>query len=322
MDRVLVNKHKLLNFVQSVALVLLLACLLGYIALLIGGVIIAWVAFSAVIILYVTNPVIAPKFILRVYHARRINVREAQELYQLVEAISERAEMQRPPELFYIPSQEVNAFALGTASNSVVAISEGILGKLNFEELAAILAHEIAHIQNNDIRIMTFADISGRITKILSLLGQLLVLINLPLILLTDMRFNWFPLLVLIFAPWISDLIQLGLSRVREYKADLGSALLLGDARPLASALAKMEYYKYNLFRSLFYKTQKMPEPSLLRTHPPTKKRIKRLMEFQHEMRLQPMLHRYINLGQDEVPIRILRADQRRPRRYLDGFWH
>ena len=321
MDSESIVKHKLLNVFQSAALVILLSILMAYIAWVIAGEVLAWIAFAAVLFLYFTNPIIAPQFILRMYNAKPISRYDAQSLYQLVNVISERAQLKQPPRIFYIPSRVINAFALGSANDSVVAISDGVLRKLDFEELAAILAHEITHVKNNDIRVMTFADIAGRITKILSLLGQLLIFINLPLILFTELQFNWFPLLVMVVAPLISDLIQLGLSRIREYDADLGSAILLGDARPLASALAKMEYYKHNILGGLFVPVQKIPEPSLLRTHPPTEERIKRLLEFGKTKQLEPLRHRY-EAYQEELPVRFVTRHAGDPRKRITGFWY
>jgi heat shock protein HtpX len=321
MDSELIVKHKLLNVFQSAALLIILATLMTYIAWAIAGEFLAWIAFALVLFLYFSNPVITPQFILKMYSARPIGIHEAQPIHQLVQAIAQRAGLKHVPKLFYIPSRVINAFALGSSDDSIVAISDGVLRKLNLEELAAILAHEITHVKNNDIRVMTFADIAGRITKILSLLGQILVFVNLPLILFTNMQLNWIPLLIMVFAPLVSDFIQLGLSRVREYDADLGSAILLGDARPLASALAKMEYYKHNILGGLFVPIQKIPEPSLLRTHPPTQERIRRLLEFAKTAHLEPLSQR-INLYQDELPVHTLTRRVHNPRRRFTGFWY
>ena len=321
MDSELVVKHKLLNFLQSAALVLLLAGLMSYLALAIAGEFLAWIAFAAVLILFISNPVITPQFILSMYDAKPVSERDAPQLYQLIGALAQRAQLKQTPKLYYIPSRVINAFAMGSTHDSIIAISDGVLRKLSFEELAGILAHEITHVSNNDIRVMTFADIAGRITKLLSLFGQLLVFINLPLILFTDIQLNWVPLLVMVFAPLISDLIQLGLSRIREYDADLGSAILLGDARPLASALAKMEHYRHSFLDSLFVPVQKIPEPSLLRTHPPTDERIRRLLEFHKYTHLDPLLHEH-TLDQENVPIRFVTTHPRDPRRRMSGFWY
>ena len=320
MDSELLVRHKFLNVFQSAALVLLLAGLMSYIAAAIAGELLAWIAFGAVVILFFSNPVIAPQFILRMYNARPIDFYDAPRLYQLIETIAQRANLKMTPKLYYIPSHVINAFSMGTPKDSLIAISDGVLRKLNFEELAAILAHEVTHVKNNDIRVMTFADIAGRITKILSLLGQFLVLVNLPLIMFTELEINWLPLVVMIFAPLLSDLIQLGLSRVREYDADLGSALLLGDAKPLASALSKMEHYKHNYFGGLFVPVLRIPEPSLLRTHPPTEERIKRLLEFHKTADLESMDTGHV--WEEHIPIKFVKHRPHHPRRRFTGFWY
>jgi len=321
MDNDLLVRHKLLNLFQSAALVLLLAGLVSYLALVIAGEALAWLTFAAVVILFIANPAITPQFILRMYNAKPLSNYEAPQLHQLVYAIAKRAGLKTMPKLYYIPSQVINAFAMGTTGDSTIAVSDGVLRKLSYGELAGILAHEITHIQNHDIRVMMFADIAGRITKILSLIGQFLVLINLPLILFTSVQFNWIPLIVMVFAPLISDLVQLGLSRVREYDADLGSAVLLGDARPLASALAKMEHYRHNFLGGLFVPVQKIPEPSLLRTHPPTEERIRRLLEFHKKAHLEPLLHES-PFTEDHMPAGFIQRHPRDPRRRFSGFWY
>ena len=146
------------------------------------------------------------------------------------------------------------------------------------------------------------------------------MLVNLPLIMFTELEINWLPLLVMVFAPLLSDLIQLGLSRVREYDADLGSALLLGDAKPLASALSKMEHYKHNYFGGLFVPVQRIPEPSLLRTHPPTEERIKRLLEFHKTADLESMDKEQV--WEEHIPIKFVKHRPHHPRRRFTGFWY
>lgn len=326
MDSELVIRHKLLNFLQSAALVLLLAGLMYYLALVIAGEFLAWLAFASVVVLFFGNPKITPQIILRMYNARPVSHLDAPQLHQLVSALTERAGLKQVPRLYYIPSRVINAFAMGSSYDSTIALSDGVLRKLSFEELAGILAHEITHVRNNDIRVMNFADITGRITKLLSFMGQFLLFVNLPLILFTDMQLNWLPLLVMVFAPLISDLVQLGLSRIREYDADLGSAVLLGDARPLASALAKMEQYQHNFLDSLFVPVPKIPEPSLLRTHPPTEERIRRLLEFHRSTSLHPFLPGQMLQGQnaanETLPLGFVVHHPRDPRRRMSGFWY
>lgn len=322
MDHDILIKHRLVNIAQSIALVTLLALLLAYLAYMIAGETLAWFSIIMVIVLFFSNPVITPKIILRMYNARPINYAEAPELFEIVGKLATRAGLITPPRLFYLPSHVVNAFTMGTRRDSVIALSDGVLRKLSLEELAAIIAHEMTHVRHNDIRVMTFADIAGRVTKSLSMVGQLLILINLPLILLTDTQLNWWPLLVLLFAPIVSDLIQLGLSRVREYEADIGSAILMGDARPLAAALAKVENYSHNYFGGLFIPVRKIPEPSLLRTHPPTEERIRRLLAFHHHEHLQPLTHDLFTATSGYKPFVRKTQVPHQPRRHFNGFWY
>ncbi|NOZ53628.1 MAG: M48 family metalloprotease [Gammaproteobacteria bacterium] len=322
MNHPLLLKHRLLNTFQAIALILLLSILLGYLAMLLAGPSATWIAFLIVLLLYLTNPTIVPHFILRMYQAREISQFEAPEIFKLLLLLSDKAKLPKPPRLYYIPSQVINAFALGSPDDSALAISDGVLKKLNYKELAGILAHEITHIANNDIRVMSFADIASRITKLLSLAGQLLLLVTLPLIFFMGIQLNWIPIIILILAPVLSDLIQRGLSRIREYQADMGSALLLGDARPLASALHKMEHYRHNYLGGIFIPIQKIPEPSLLRTHPPTEERIKRLLEYQHVQSSGHELENILGTPYEGIPIQIEHTKTRRPRRYFTGFWY
>jgi len=320
MDYAQVTRHKLLNIIQSFALVLLLAGLMSYVAYIIAGEWLAWMTFIMVIILFLANPMIAPHIILRMYRAQPLTAHQAPALQRLVSVLAQRAGLESVPRLYYVPSYVLNAFAIGSVRESAIAVSAGILQRLSLEEMAGILGHEITHIKNNDIRVMTFADIAGRMTKILSMLGQLMVLINLPLLFFTGVHLNWLPLIILICAPLLSDLVQLGLSRLREYDADLGSAILLGDGRPLASALGKLEHYEHNYLGGIFVPVQKIPEPSLLRTHPPLQERIKRLLAFHAERRGDPFVNSMAETQSHEIPVHVVYP--RPGRRHFNGFWY
>ena len=320
MDYSKVIRHKLLNVIQSLALVLLLAGLMAYVAYIIAGEWMAWLAFVMVIILFFANPMITPQFILHMYRAQSISREEAPDLMHLLDVIAQRAGLEKTPRLYYVSSRVLNAFAIGSVHDSVIVVSSSILNRLTFAELAGILAHEITHIKNNDIRVMTFADIAGRMTKVLSIFGQLFVLISLPLLLFAGAHINWLPLIILICAPLFSDLVQLGLSRLREYDADLGSAILLGDGRLLASALRKLEHYEHNYLGSVFIPVQKIPEPSLLRTHPPLEERIRRLLEFHSEHEIPFLLNGFVQQNSGGIPVHIVSPDH--ARRHLTGFWY
>jgi heat shock protein HtpX len=220
----------------------------------------------------------APWVIMRMYRAQRLTPAQAPELFAMLQQLSQRAGLPQTPQLFYIPSDILNAFAVGTQNHSAIGITHGLLQQLNQRELAGVLAHEISHIRSNDLWIMGIADLFARVTSVLSLMGQFLIIVNLPLLLLSTVTINWYALLLMVFAPNLSTLAQLALSRTREFDADLNAARITQDPAGLASALAKIEQRQGHWFERIFLPGRKIPDPSLLRTHPPTEERIKRLM--------------------------------------------
>ncbi len=157
--------------------------------------------------------------------------------------------------------------------------------QLELDELIGVLAHEVSHIRSNDLWVMGLADLFSRATSLLSLMGQFLLLLNLPLIVFTHMSISWFAIALLIFAPHLSALAQLALSRTREFDADLNAARLTADPQGLASALAKIERVQGGWLERVFLPGRRVPEPSLLRTHPETEARITRLMTLKPELK-------------------------------------
>ena len=239
-------------------------------------------AVGAVVLLYLIHPMVSPQVILRLQKARRLHDNEAPQLFARLQALTERARLPRLPMLYYIPADTMNAFSVGNRESAAIALTDGLLRRLDFHEITGVLAHEISHLRHNDMRIMGFAGLTNQLIHMLSLFGQILLLLNLPLLLWGHYTISWAAILLLIFAPAISAIIQLALSRTREYRADLGAAKLMGDGRALASALAKMEAYQNRFLRAIFWPGyRQIPEGALLRTHPNTKKRIHRLLENQ-----------------------------------------
>jgi heat shock protein HtpX len=175
----------------------------------------------------------------------------------------------------------MNAFTIGNRKNAAIAVTDGLLRNLDRNEFSAVMAHEISHLKHNDLRIMGFAALSSQLVQMLAFIGQLLLLINLPLLLLGQYTISWAAILMLIVAPSLSALLHLALSRTREYRADIGAADLMGDGRTLASALAKIENFQKRYVRAMLWPGYRpIPAGHLLRTHPPTKERIKRLMGY------------------------------------------
>jgi heat shock protein HtpX len=143
--------------------------------------------------------------------------------------LSARAGLPATPVPHYVPSAVVNAFATGSKQHASIALTDGLLRNLSSRELAGVLAHEVAHIANEDLRVMGLADSVSRLTSLLALMGQIAILLSLPALLVGAAEVNWPGLLLLAASPQLALLAQLGLSRVREFDADRLAAELTGD---------------------------------------------------------------------------------------------
>jgi heat shock protein HtpX len=266
------------------------------------------------------SPYLSPHLIMRLYRARPLSASQAPTLYALLVRLAERAGLDVVPTLYYLPTGMVNAFAVGRPEEASICVTDGLLRALDTREAAGVLAHEICHIRNNDMRVMGLADMFTRLTGTLSMLGQFLLLLNLPLILLSATHVNWLAVLLLIVAPNINTLAQLGLSRTREFDADLNAARLTGDPEGLAQALVKIERIQAGWLQRLFFPGRGIPEPSMLRTHPPTDERVRRLLELRtpEAWPAQLGLPDLDAVGLHFTAPRVAR----RPRWHFSGVWH
>lgn len=248
-------RHRWHNRLQTVLLVLTLlgiAAVAGSLLLGDGGL---WLALAAAGFTLLLEPAAASGLTLRLYGARPLHPDEAPDLWAVLRELAARAGLPTVPVPHYVPSGVVNAFATGSKHHAAIALTDGLLRSLTPRELTGVLGHEIAHIANEDLRVMGLADSISRLTHLLALLGQLAV------------------------APQLALLAQLGLSRVREFDADRLAAELTGDPHGLASALAKIERVSRS-WRAWLLPGWGNPEPSWLRTHPATAERIERLLEL------------------------------------------
>lgn len=222
---------------------------------------------------------------LRLYGARPLHPNEAPDLWAVLRELAARAGLPAVPVPHYVPSGGINAFATGTKHHAAIALTDGLLRSLTPRELSGVLGHEIAHIANEDLRVMDLADSISRLTHLLALLGQIMLLFSLPALLWGTVAIQWPALLLLAISPQLALLAQLGLSRVREFDADRLTAELTGDPQGLALALAKIERES----RAWLLPGWGNPEPSWLRTHPATTERIQRLRELADSMAPQPL---------------------------------
>ena len=272
--------HRQQNTLHTILLLVGLTLLLALPTWLIFGTIGLVVVAGFVLALSFGAPRISPDMVMRAYSAVELTAQKSPQLVHVVSALAQRAELERAPRLYVIPSLALNAFATGTRDHAAIAITEGLLRKLDTREVAGVLAHEVSHIRNNDLRVMMLADVISRVVQLMSYFALGFVILNV-LTIMTDGEpyVPWIAILILYFAPLITSLLQLGLSRAREYDADLEAAHLTGDPSWLASALRDLETHEGRFWDDLLYPVpgRRIPQPSVLRSHPSTADRIARL---------------------------------------------
>ena len=224
------------------------------------------------------------KIALKMSGAQPIEESEAPRLYQMVRELATRADLPMP-RIYMIPHDQPNAFATGRSpKNSAVAVTRGITRLLSEDELRGVIAHELAHIRHRDILVQSVAaTIGGAITYLAYMLlwfggdedsGPLGLVGALAMVLL---------------APLAASLIQLAISRQREFSADAGGADICGNPESLASALLRLEEGS----KAIPMQVNQAAEPlyivkpfrgggiaSLFSTHPPIEERVRRLRQM------------------------------------------
>jgi len=223
------------------------------------------------------------KIALAMYRAQPVTREQLPRAYEIVERLSQKIGIPMP-KIYVIPTESPNAFATGRNPNHAsVAVTHGILGLLNDEELEGVLAHELGHVRNRDILISSIAaTIAGAIT-FMARFGIFFGVGGRD-----DQREGggFGALLMLILAPIAAVLIQLAVSRSREYQADETGAHFTGNPYALASALAKLDAYSKRVPLQATPSTAHLfiIQPflgvslmSLFQTHPPIAKRIEQL---------------------------------------------
>ena len=252
-----------------------------------------WIAFVFAIIMNVGSYWMSDKIVLKVFKAKKVDESDHKSLLDIFNNLCKKANIDGP-RLFVYQDDTPNAFATGrNEKNSVVAVSTSLIDTLNEDELEGVLAHELAHIENKDILIASIAaTFAGAISIIASMLKWGLIF--------GAFRGNRGTgnvighLLIAILAPIIALIIQMAISRTREYKADYTAAQITNEPKHLASALRKISDFctseKAKTLRGNHEERDAATSHmfiisplaggvgKLFSSHPPVEERIKRLM--------------------------------------------
>jgi heat shock protein HtpX len=227
------------------------------------------------------------KIVLKMYGAKQVSEADAPVLYGITRDLARKADMPMP-KVYVIPSDALNAFATGrNPKHAAVAATNGIIRVLSREELTGVMAHELSHVGNRDILIGTIAAaIAGAIGMIASMAQWGMIFGGLGGRREDDRGGGIGAILMIILAPIAAMLIQMAISRSREYEADASGAKLCGNPRWLASALRKLEAGSKQIPMDASPATAHMFIVNPLRgggigtmfsTHPPMEERIARL---------------------------------------------
>jgi heat shock protein HtpX len=247
------------------------------------------IALALAVVMNFVSYFFSDKIALRMYRAKPATREELPRAYQIVERLTQKIGLPMP-KIYVIPTESPNAFATGrNPQHASVAVTHGILGLLTDEELEGVLAHELGHVNNRDILISSVAaTIAGAITMLASM-GRWAMIFGGMEGGDRDRRGGGgglAGLLMLILAPIAASLIQLAVSRSREYQADATGAHYTGNPYALASALQKLDAYSRRVPMMASASTAHlfiiqpllgMNFANLFSTHPPIAKRIERL---------------------------------------------
>lgn len=273
-------RSRLKNGLQTLLIMGSLAVVLAVPGYLLGGTMGVVMSLMAVLIAVYLSSWVPARVILSNTGAGQLRRHQAPELYDLLDNLYERAGLDIDPQLYFAPSRELNAFSVGDRRDGAIAVSEGLLRTLDLRQLAGVLAHEISHLRHGDTRVMSMAAAMTRLTFWLATAVQVMVLLMLPMAMAGEWEVPWLLLFVVVISPTLSTLLQLALSRNREYTADLEAAAITGDPKGLASALDVLERCNGAWLTTLFGRRQMPAWIDWLQSHPPTRERIRRLLEL------------------------------------------
>lgn len=278
LDPQALRRQRRLNRLHSAANLLTLIGLAALTGLLIAGPDGLALAAGLAAVFLLGGAMAGDEVLVRAYGARRVTPPLAPDLVRVMAELARRAGLPRVPTLYVVPSHVLQALAAGSRTAPAIAVTSALLHALPAREVAAVLAHEVAHIRHADTFLMRLAAAAGMMTHAMATTGLFLLVAYLPALQATNAAVPWPAILLLISAPLVGDLLQLSLSRRREFLADAGAVELTGDPVALANALRRLQTMQgddWERFASRGWRWLHW-----LRTHPTTQERVARLAEL------------------------------------------
>ena len=279
-----------MNSLKTALLFVALTVLLLFIGFMVGGRSGVTIALGFALVLNFGSYWFSDKIVLKLYRAKKIEEHDNPRLYSIVRSASQMAKLPMP-KVYIVPTESPNAFATGrNPENAAVAATEGILNLLNDDELLGVISHELGHVRNRDILVGTIAaTIAGAITYLAFMArwmpffgsdddeggGNLIIM-----------------LIIGILAPIAAGLVQMAISRQREFMADRAGAEISHKSLALASALRKIHDRSRKVplranpasaHMFIVNPLTKKNFASLFSTHPPMEERIAKLEEYSRE---------------------------------------
>jgi heat shock protein HtpX len=285
-----------MNTLKTVVLLTFLTVLLVFVGGALGGQNGMIIAFMMALVMNFVSYWFSDKIVLAMYKAQPVTEAQAPDLHAMIRRLVQKAGLPMP-KVYIIPEEALNAFATGrNPEHGVVAVTEGIMRALDREELEGVIAHELAHIKHRDILTGTIvATIAGAISMLAQMAHWAMLFGGGRR---DDSDEGGSPivaLVMMIVAPIAAMLVQMAISRTREYEADKGGAAIAGNPYGLANALLKLErgaqivpMHDAKPATAHMFIMNPLSGGGLMKlfsTHPPIAERVKRLKELPRGMR-------------------------------------